>query len=250
MAESPNSTVGVGQSVPGQQSDQVIVNSDVPSDIDITPSGYVSPTFDLRAPAAHAAELHTTPVAPPVMSTDERSNLAAAAPGSTVQIGEKTIEIAPHPTTNRFPWAPVDNPTVPVYTTVPQPEPPQPVLMPVAEPTPLPTPEPAPQPESTPVETVELPIVPVAPPEPEETPLPATVATFDAKPEKEKRDSRIYSQTTRQVWHVLRPTKALKLLLLIIVILVISAGYYLWKVSDASLNSFHLPFMQQLIQHK
>ncbi len=42
----------------------------------------------------------------------------ASGNSTVVQVGEETIQIVPHPTTNRFPWAPVENPTIPIYTTL------------------------------------------------------------------------------------------------------------------------------------
>lgn len=98
-------------------------------------------------------------------------------------IGEETIQIAPHPTTNRYPWAPVENPTVPVYQTVTVLDPAAPAavlappVVPVRQPAqvspeavpspPEPTVLPVEQPASEPMPPIEPPPPPVILPRPE-----------------------------------------------------------------------------------
>jgi hypothetical protein len=110
-----------------------------------------------------------------------------------VQVGQETIQIAPNPTTNRYPWAPVNNPTVPVFAAQPspdlppppaqpQPAPPQPVVMPQIQAPPPPPqtlpppppppppaqPQPAPPPPPTvqPAQLIQQVVAPQAPPGP------------------------------------------------------------------------------------
>jgi len=99
----------------------------------------------------------------------------------------QTIEIAPHPTTNRFPWTPINNPSIPVpETPQPQPEPVYvpPVPQPVAEVTrPAPTlqPQPAPpqqqEPDVEPTPPAPILTEPVISPPPIEAP-PLTVESL------------------------------------------------------------------------
>ncbi len=88
----------------------------------------------------------------------------AAPTEKLVLVGEETIQVAPHPTTNRYPWPSVDNPKVPVYQATPLPPipAPTPVAPPTApEPVPDPVPESKPEPQPDPVPT---PLPPIAPP--------------------------------------------------------------------------------------
>ena len=109
MADYPYGAAGGDQDAPGQQA---------------SPNpGYTSPVFDLHTPGTNQ---------PVYVNPNTRFDPQAPMPGTRVKIGEEEIQIAPHPTTNRFPWAPVNNPTVPVYGTVPdqQVPPPPPPPMP------------------------------------------------------------------------------------------------------------------------
>jgi hypothetical protein len=126
-----------------------------------TPGSQGGPVYDLRgpqpAPLAAPQPIGTPAAVPAAAFTPAQA--APAAPAGLQVIGQEEIQIAPHPTTNRFPWAPVPNPTVPIYQSVPQqptPAPPiveLPPVAPVAAVAPAPAPEPAsePQPEPKPV---------------------------------------------------------------------------------------------------
>lgn len=177
------------------------------------PSGYESPVFDLHAMAPPKQSQVSSQSKPesdqatqlprtnfqvvPDRSTTRFSPVDTTSAGR-VRVGEETIQIAPHPTTNRYPWASVHNPTVPVYGDVQQTSLPEPDLVlepetgqPVLEapvpsppasrpPTPPSPPEPEPELHSEPVpepltEPVASPVV-TPPPEPPPVAQPEPVA--------------------------------------------------------------------------
>jgi hypothetical protein len=52
--------------------------------------------------------------------------------------------------------------------------------------------------------------------------------------------SRIYSASTRHVWHVLHPDKAIKLLLVFAVVAILIGGIIYWFASGGSTHMFEL----------
>lgn len=273
-----------------------------------------SPKYDLRQTGPVSNELHvrapqplrpfqtdvTAPVtAPPAarpIPTEESALYAPGAPAAgenSRQVGEQTIEIAPHPTTNRFPWAPVQNPTVAVYQTVsvpppiPRPaesvvasvEPPQlkpvpipelkPRLLPVAEslPVPVPTesamptlalklapaPEPSkPEPQTTPVRPPEVVPAPVARLEsiPEAKPSPVATTKPAPKPPRVSKHDKdvesIYSDYTKEVWHVFRPNQAIRTMFFLCLFLVIAGAVAFWWFSGRP-NILSLKILQPIL---
>lgn len=206
----------------------------------------------------------------------------------------ETIQIAPHPTTNRFPWAPIPNPTIPIPTPAatrpPRPEPvyqlpQQPVYtQPAPQPAPLPAPPPQPLPEPTPPPPAPLPPMPVAPPPvpvapaiyelptpppqpevvaqlaplPEPPPIANPVAppavpeqaTPQPRPQKPRgrhRGRHIYSDYTREVWHVFRPNKLIRLMLLVFILLVIGSIVTFIVLSGGPAKILELPFLQPIL---
>lgn len=194
---------------------------------------------------------------------------------------ENTIQIAPHPTTNRYPWAPVSNPQLPPLPVVQLPppvarelplpaaqeqavvpppvDPVQPVLEPEPEPAPAAPPEPihlppppVPEPVAAPPPPPLQPILPVQPIghfelQPALQPLPAPEPQPHPKAGPGHHPVHIYSDYTREVWHVFRPNKAVRVMVLGFMLLVIVGAVGFWVLSGAPTDINNLPFLQPLL---
>lgn len=250
---------------------------------------YESPVFDLHSAQGQQGQAAAQPAAtagPQVIPDSGQTRFDPnAVPGARVKIGEETIPIAPHPTTNRFPWKPVQNPTVPVYGTVQQPEPlpppdpnlvfeevaseapkqppkpvepekpavpevPQPKPQPLPEPQPKPEPEPQPQTQAPKIEqqaVVEMKVA-TEPAPPTAAPLPRPTPTPPPQRPQNHRGTRIYSVSTREVWRVLRPATLFKPFVSVIIVAILAILLYVWMMSGGPSGSHGgIPFMDKLL---
>jgi hypothetical protein len=191
---------------------------------------------------------------------------------------EEVIQIIPHPTTNRYPWTPVQNPRVVlqqptvspiIRTTVklmrasPQPTvaKPVPVAVKPSAPTPvLPAVAVMQPPIATPTPPlVQRPLPPIVlPPQPAAQarpfvaqPVPPVVQEPQPKPAQlmpavqvvAQPLPHVYSDYTREVWRVFRPNRIIKLMVLGFIALIIIGAVALW-VSSGKPSIFELPFLR------
>ena len=116
--------------------------------------------------------------------------------------------------------------------------------MPVAEPPVTPTPALMPPHPGLNVQQPAKPEAPtpVAVPAPE-TPAPKPVAPHPAG----RKPVRIYSDYTREVWHVFRPNKLIRLMVIGLVLLIIVGGIAVWLIGGAPTDFQNIPFLQSLL---
>jgi hypothetical protein len=266
--------VGPGPTNPPDGGGMVFRASPVPQTgtSPLQPAATVSPVYDLR-PAGNTGQ----PVSAVVPSVPDDT------PPQRRVTGVETIQIAPHPTTNRFPWTPVQNPTIPIF----QPEqlPVEPPSQAVVDlnlddlklPTPVESPPAMPPPATPPPVQVQAPVVPLPPatppvipvasaPQPTQaaTPPPIVLAVppvqssplpFQSpprpvtRPGKQSRPIHIYSDYTREVWRVFRPGKRRVILFLSLILLLIGGLFIIWIAAGTPTSVLDIPAVRSLMNH-
>ncbi len=224
--DQPNTTpadVSAGTEVPN-----AVPRPSVPSPQ--RPTVTYSPVYDLRRPASPPPSAPaTTPQTPPTVAEPTPHVIRA-----------ETIQIAPHPTTNRFPWSPVQNPKIPGFQPDQSPELP-PVQPPAVEPPVI-----AVAAEPAPPNVVGLPVIPVDTLS-EPGPLPGQPHRQEPMHEPGHRAVHVYSDNTREVWHVIRPSKIIKIFVVCVLGLILGGLLVAWIAAGTPTSIFDIPVVKTLM---